>query len=84
MLVPNGFKPIAVMDDIRGNCVVSFNVETKEYFLAISAHGSNPKGVGPISLAEMEQLVKTAKDVIDQKGRYLFIDEYNADGTLNS
>jgi hypothetical protein len=77
ILIPKGFHPIAIRDDIAGNCVISYHLGKKQYFLAI-----NGKGLGPINLNDMKQLVANMIDVIDLKGIYIYLDdEYSADGT---
>lgn len=78
MLIPKGYVPIAVRDDRGGNCVISYNTSTRKYFLVI-----NGSGAGPFSLPDMRQMVENMKDVIDLKGRYIYIEDYAADGTRN-
>ena len=76
MLIPKGFVPIAVRDDRGGNCVISYNTLNKKYFLVINGHGA-----GPFTLPDMKQMVENMKDVIDLKGRYIYIEDYDVDGT---
>lgn len=77
MLTPKGFKPIAVRDDRGGTCVVSYNPDTKEYFLAVGG-----KGAGPFTLNELKQLTANVTDVIDLRGVYIYIETYGVDGTF--
>ena len=76
MLIPKGFRPIAVRDDRMGNCVISYHIGKKQYYVAI-----NGQGMGPINLNDMRQLIENMKDVVDLKGRYIYIEDYNADGS---
>jgi hypothetical protein len=77
MTVPEGFKPIAVRDDRLGICVISYNHDLKEYFLMV-----NGKGVGTFNLRDLKSLKENLADVIELKGRFVYIESYNADGTL--
>lgn len=70
-----GYTPIAVRDDIVGNTVISFNTETRDFILAVSG-----KMLGPVTLKEVEALTLNLQDVIEMKGRYLFIQDYDAAG----
>jgi hypothetical protein len=79
MLIPQGYVPIAVRDDRQGNCVISYNTLNKKYFLVI-----NGSGAGPFTLPDMKQMVENMKDVIDLKGRYIYIEDYDVDGTRNT
>jgi hypothetical protein len=76
VLIPQGYSPIAVRDDRGGNCVISFNPAKKSYFMVI-----NGQGCGPLSLEDMKQMVENMKDVIELKGMYVYIQDYDADGT---
>lgn len=69
------FFPIAVRDDLNGKNIISYNPQTKEYLLSISG-----KLAGPITLKEIEILQENLKDVLELKGRYLFIKEYDIQG----
>jgi hypothetical protein len=82
LLVPQGFRPIAVRDDRQGKCVISFNLETKEFYLVVNSSTDKPPvGAGPFTLNDLKQLVENVKDVIGLKGQYLFIEEYEVDGS---
>jgi len=70
-----GFKPIAVRDDRLGNTVISYNTGTREFVLTVSG-----KFAGPFTLGELKALKENLNDVIDMKGRYLFIKEYDQYG----
>jgi len=71
-----GYKPIAVRDDISGNTVISFNTETRDFVLAVSG-----KIMGPITMKEIKALRENLSDVIEMKGRYLYIKDFTVDGT---
>lgn len=70
-----GFKPIAVRDDRHGRCVISYHPDKKLYLLVI-----DNKPAGPFTLRELEALDANVKDVLDLKGRYIYIDSYTAEG----
>jgi len=70
-----GYKPIAVRDDICGNTVISFNTETRDFILSVSG-----KLLGPVTVKEMSALRDNISDVIDMKGRFLYIDSYDVTG----
>lgn len=73
--VAEGYKPIAVRDDITGNTVISFNTETRDFILSVSG-----KMLGPLTTKELTTLNLNIGDVIEMKGRFLFIDSYDVDG----
>lgn len=74
-LIPKGFRPIAVRDDRMGTCVISFNPESKLFFLV-----TDGKGAGPFNLQELKALKENLTDVIDLKGRFIYLEEYTAEG----
>lgn len=76
ILIPEGFRPIAVRDDRMGTCVISFHPERRLFFLV-----TDGKGAGPFKLNELKALVENLKDVIDLKGRFIYIEDYEPDGT---
>ena len=70
-----GYVPIAVRDDRSGNTVVSYNSETQEFLVSVSG-----KLAGPFKLNELKVLRENINDVIEMRGRYLFIKEYTLRG----
>ena len=79
ILIPQGFTPIAVRDDRQGTCVISYNPTTKaqeKYFIVV-----NGNGCGPMSLNDIKTMVENMKDVIDLRGKYNYIQDYDSDGT---
>lgn len=58
-----------------GNCVISYNYEKKLYVVMV-----NKKPVGPLTLNELRAMVENIHDVLDLRGRYVFIDEYDVYG----
>ncbi len=70
-----GYKPIAVRDDIAGNTVISFSTENRDFILSVSG-----KLMGPLTLKEIKALQENIGDVIEMKGRYLFIKEFDVHG----
>lgn len=70
-----GFIPVAVRDDRAGNTVISYNTETREFLLSVSG-----KLAGPFTLDELKALTDNLGDIIEMKGRYLFIQEYDVKG----
>ena len=75
MDLTEGFLPIAVRDDRAGNTVISFNPDTREFLLSVSG-----KLAGPFKLTEIKALIENLRDVIEMKGRYLYIEDYDARG----
>jgi hypothetical protein len=73
--IAEGYKPIAVRDDIAGNTVISYSTENRDFILAVSG-----KLMGPVTLKEIKALRENLNDVIELKGRYLFIKEFNVTG----
>lgn len=73
--VAEGYKPIAVRDDISGNTVISFNAERRDFILAVSG-----KMLGPVTSKELAVLNDNISDVLEMKGRFLFIDSYTVTG----
>jgi len=76
MRVPEEFKPVAVRDDQFGTNVISFNPDTKTFYLVV-----NGVSMGPLDMRDLKGLKENICDVIDLKGRFVFIESYNADGT---
>ena len=74
-LIPEGFRPVVVRDDRMGTCVISFNIERKLFFLVVDG-----KGAGPFNLQELKALKENLIDVIDLKGRFIYLEEYTAEG----
>lgn len=74
--IPKDYRPIAVRDDRMGTCVISYNHKLQRFYFAIDG-----KGAGPFSINELKALVENLKDVIDLKGRFIFIEDYNPDGS---
>jgi hypothetical protein len=72
-----GFIPVAVRDDRNGNSVISFNPETRKFLLAVSG-----KLAGPMSLDELKALKENMVDVIDLKGRFIYLQGYDVYGNL--
>ena len=72
MDLTEGFLPIAVRDDRAGNTVISFNPETREFLLSVSG-----KLAGPFTKDEIMALRENIGDVVEMRGRYLFIEEYD-------
>jgi hypothetical protein len=73
--ITEGYVPIAVRDDRLGNTVISHNTEKRDFLLSVSG-----KLAGPFSLNELKALIENIGDVIEMKGRYLYIKEYDAHG----
>ncbi len=73
--VAEGYKPIAVRDDISGNTVISFSTENRDFILSVSG-----KMLGPLTSKELAALNANIADVIEMKGRYLFIESYDVTG----
>ena len=73
--ITKGYTPIAVRDDRAGNTVISFNTETNLFLISVTG-----KLLGPLTLAEMKATRENFNDVIEMKGRYLFITEYDVHG----
>lgn len=69
------FKPIAVRDDYHGKAVISYNIETQEFLLSVSG-----KLMDPINLKEITILRDNLNDVLEMRGRYHFIKEYDVKG----
>lgn len=69
------YAPIAVRDDRSGNTVISYSTEHRDFILSVSG-----KLMGPISLNEIKALVENLKDVIEMRGQYLFIKDYDSHG----
>jgi hypothetical protein len=74
--IPDRFKPVAVRDDRLGTTVVSFDPDTKEFFIVV-----NGKQMGPLMLADIKCLRENLNDIIDLKGRFVYIESYNPDGS---
>lgn len=70
-----GYRPVAVRDDFAGNTVVSFNTETRKFLLSVSG-----KLMGPIDLDEIKALLENLKDIVEMKGHYNYIKEYDVQG----
>ena len=70
-----GYKPVAVRDDITGNTVISFNTDKRDFILAVSG-----KLLGPITAKELAALSANIVDVLELKGRFLFIEDYDVHG----
>jgi uncharacterized protein (UPF0264 family) len=70
-----GFMPVAVRDDHNGNTVVSFNTETREFLLSVSG-----KLAGPFKIEELKVLRENINDVVEMRGRYMFIKDYDVRG----
>lgn len=70
-----GYVPVAVRDDRSGNTVISFSTEKRNFILAVSGKIS-----GPFTLDEVKALKDNLEDIIEMKGRYLFISEYDVRG----
>ena len=73
--IPEGYRPIAIRDDRMGACVVSYHHSKQRFFFAIDG-----KAAGPFTVNELKALVENLKDVIELKGRFIFIDEYDVYG----
>jgi len=71
----DGYKTIAVRDDRSGKCVISYHPERKEYLLVVDG-----KPAGPFTERELKALDANIQDVIHLRGRYLYIEDYTADG----
>ena len=76
LLIPEGFHPIAVRDDRMGTCVISFSPSRKRFYLVIDGQGA-----GPFDIQNLKALKENLADVIEMKGRFIYITEYEADGT---
>ena len=70
-----GYRPIAVRDDIAGNTVISYSTEGQDFILSVSG-----KLLGPLTLKEMKALRENISDVIEMKGRFLYIKEFDVHG----
>ena len=80
MLTPKGFTPIAVRDDLKGLCVISYNADRPEtdgqYFVVV-----NDKAVGPLTKRDLIVLADNIKDVLDMRGYINYIKDYEPDGS---
>ena len=77
-MADSDFRPIAVRDDRLGLCTISHNPNAaKDKFMV----GINGKTAGPFSESELKALVENMKDVLSMRGRYLYIQDYNVDGS---
>lgn len=75
VIIPKGYRPIAVRDERMGACVLSYNEENKTFIIVLGE-----KIAGPYVLDELKLLAANMKDVIEMRGQYLFITEYGPDG----
>lgn len=72
MIMKVNYKPIALRDDYNGKSVISFNTETKRFSCSVG-----DKSIEPLTLRELEVLRDNLTDVLEMKGRYLFIKDYD-------
>ncbi len=79
MLIPKGFTPIAVRDDLKGICVISYNASRKEadgrFFVVV-----NGKALGALTKRDLIALMENIKDVLDMRGVINYINDYEPDG----
>lgn len=73
------FKPIAVRDDRNGTTVISYDQKTKKFLVSVSGEILER----PLTLKEIEVLRDNFNDILEMKGRYLFIKEYDILGSQN-
>ena len=76
-LVPEGYRPIAVRDDRQGKTIISYNMNIQRFYFVV-----NGSAAGPFTINDLRALNANIKDVIDLKGRFIYIEEYDASGNV--
>lgn len=69
------YRPIAVRQNGLGNCVISYWPDEKLFLVSV-----NGKLSGPYTIREIEAIKENFTDVIDLRGSFLYISEYDVYG----
>jgi hypothetical protein len=67
--IPQGYLPVAVRDDRYGKCRVYHHPSINSYFLSV-----NGKILGPLNVAELRNIRENVDDVLELRGRYVYLD----------
>lgn len=69
------YTPVAVRKNGLGMCVISHNPETKQFIVSVNGNIS-----GPYTLREIEAARDNFTDLLDMRGMYLYIQDYDIFG----